>query len=160
MAEVYIEESIETQIPRLLEHFKIRPTVVVLNSIFVTLKNHGYKDVPRIQFPESGSNLLDKKTIDNYCEEIKEMISHEPDKEDTKKKNSSKEIHMFQESSMLPQNVYVSEKKDEEKLEENYVEDDVTTESESESENSVGSELEQEEGYEIYEENDSAEFSD
>ena len=156
MAEVETED-LETQISRLLEHLKIKPTVVVLNTIFIILKNFDYKDVPRIQFTERG--ILDKNTIDNYCKEIEELIKTEPDKEDTKKKSSSKEIYMFQESAMLPQNVYVSEKGDDEKLEEDYVEDNVSTSSESE--NSVGSELEeQEEGYEIYEENDSDEFSD
>lgn len=61
---------------------------------------------------------------------------------------------------MLPHNVYVSEKGDEEKLEDNYVEDDVT--SASESENSMNSELEeQEEGYEIdMYDDDESEFSE
>ena len=154
-------EDLEIQITRLLEHFKIRPTVIVLNTIFITLKNYGYKEIPRIHFPESGSNILDKKTILNYCKEIMDLIENDPDDDDDdpKKKGSSKEIHIFQESTTLPQNVYVSEKGDEEKLEDIYVEDNVTTASETE--NSVGSELEQEEeGYEIYEENDSEEFSD
>lgn len=151
-------ENVKIQIYRLLEHLKIRPTTVVLNTIFITLKNCGYKDIPRIQFPESGSNILDKNVILDYCQEITKLIDTEPESEETKKKNSIKEIYMFQESSMLPQNVYVSEKGDDEKLEENYIDDDVT--STSETENSVGSEIEDhEEGYEIYEE-DSGDFSE
>jgi hypothetical protein len=151
------EEDLDVQISRLLEHFKIKPSVVVLNTIFIALKNYGYKDIPRLQFDIS--NILSKETILNYCKEIKELIENEPEKEDQKKKSSSKDIHIFQESTMLPQNVYVSEKGDEEKLEDIYIEDNVTTATESE--NSADSELEQEEeGYEIYEENDSEEFSE
>jgi hypothetical protein len=145
------------EITRLLEHAKIRPTNIIFNTVFIILKNYGYKDIPRIQFPESGTNVIEKYVITDYCKKIINMLEYEPDDEDAKKKNSSKEIHMFQESSMLPQNVYVSEKKDEEKLEEHYANDDVTTASESE--NSAGSELE-EEGYEIYEANDSDGFSE
>jgi hypothetical protein len=149
--------DIQIQITRLLEHLKIRPTYIVLNTIYVTLKNFGYKEIPKIQYSENNSNIIDKKIIENYCEQIKSLIKLDPIIEDTKKKNSSKEVHMFQESSMLPQNVYVSEKGDEEKLEDHYIDDDGT--SISESENSLNSDLdEQEEGYEIYEDDD-AEFS-
>lgn len=151
--------DLEVQITRLLEHFKIRPTVVVMNTIYITLKNHGYKDIPNVQFTEPGSNILDRKTILKYCNEIEMLIKNDPDKEISKKKNFSKEIHIFPESSVLPQNVYVSEKGDEEKLEDYYVEEAITTASETE--DSVISELEeQEEGYEIYEEDDSDEFSE
>jgi hypothetical protein len=147
-------DNLTIEISRLLEHLKIKPTYVVLNTIYVTLKNYGYRDIPRIHFSET----IDKKVIVDYCSEIEEIIQTEPDSEE-KKKSSSKEIHMFQESSMLPQNVYVSEKGDEEKLEDNYIEEDVT--SASESENSAGSEIEeQEEGYDVYEENEDEEFSD
>jgi hypothetical protein len=156
-------EDLKVQISRLLEHIKIRPTHVVLNTVYITLKNYGYRDIPRIQYPESvgviGSNVIDRKIILNYCKEIEKLVETDPENEDSRKKNSTKEIHIFQESTMLPQNVYVSEKGDEEKVEDNYVEEDVTTASETE--NSANSELEeQEEGYEIYEENDSEEFSD
>ena len=153
-------EDISIRVSRLLEHFKIRPTHVVANTIYVILKNYGYKDIPTIQFMESGSNLLTKNVVCKYCKDIEELIAYEPDIEDTKKKASSKEVFIFQESNMLPHNVYVSEKGDEEKLEDNYVEDDVT--SASESENSMNSELEeQEEGYEIdMYDDDESEFSE
>ncbi len=142
------------EISRLLEHFKIKPTYVVLNTIYITLKNYGYRDIPRIQLTD---NVIDKNIILNYCNEIEELIQTKPDAEE-KKKNTSKEVHMFQESSMLPQNVYVSEKGDDEKQEDNYIDGDVT--SVSESENSAGSELEdQEEGYNVYEEDEDEEFS-
>jgi hypothetical protein len=158
MCEIEIED-ISVQIQRLIEHFKIRPTYVVLNTIYISLKNYGYRDIPRIQYSEINANIIDKKIIDEYCREILELIEYEPENEDTKKKNSSKEVHMFQESSMLPQNVYVSEKGDEEKIEDNYINEDIT--SASETENSVNSDIdEQEDGYEIYEDNDSGEFSD
>lgn len=172
MTEVMTEETgnvqIKVQITRLLEHLKIRPTTIVLNTIYITLKNYGYKDIPKIQFTEtqfsgslseSGHTIsLDRKMISKYCEEIKELIKYEPEKDEHKKKSSSKEVHIFPESTMLPQNVYVSQKGDEEKLEDNYVDEDITTASETE--DSIISELEeQEEGYE-YEENDDSEFSD
>lgn len=150
----------ETQIIRLTEHFKIRPTYIVLNTLYALLKNKGYKDIPKLQFIESSSNLLDKNSIIKFCEEIKNIIKNEADKEDNKKKNS-KEIYMFRESSLLPQNVYVSEKRDDDKLEDNYTEDNIT--SSSESENSVLSEIEeeQEQGYDIdVYDNDSDEFSE
>jgi len=168
MANNQIEEELEIEelankITRMLEHIKIRPTYILLNTVYIILKNYGYKDIPRLIFSEFvpnaiGSNILEQNAIFKYCKDIEELIKKNPnpDQED-KKKNISKEIHMFKESSMLPQNVYVSEKGDEEKFEDNYIEEDVT--SETESENSLGSELEQEEeGYEIYEENDE-EFS-
>lgn len=144
-----MNENLSIQINRFIEHFKIRPTYTIQNNIFISLKNHGYKDIPKL---ENTSNTVDKKSIDEYCKKIKNLIETEPDIEDPKKKNTSKEVYMFQESSMLPQNVYVSEKKDEEKLEETYI-DDIT--SVSESENSAISEIEEEEGYEIFENNDS-----
>ncbi len=146
------------EVSRMLEHLKIKPTYAVLNMIYISLKNYGYQDIPRIQFLEL-TNIIDKKMIIDYCKEIEELIKTEPMHEE-KKKNFSKEVHMFQESSMLPQNVYVSEKRDEEKLEDNYVEGDIT--SASESENSVGSEIDdQEEGYGMeFFDGDDSEFSE
>lgn len=151
-------EDISNRVSRLLEHFKIRPTYVVANTIYVALKNQGYKDIPTLPLEES--NILTKGVICKYCREIEELLRTEPDIEDTKKKTSSKEVFIFQESNMLPHNVYVSEKGDEEKLEDNYIEDDVT--SASESENSANSDLEeQEEGYEmeVYDD-DESQFSE
>lgn len=150
-------EDILIRIPRLLEHLKIRPTCTVLNMIYIILKNHGYKNIPTIQYSES-ENYITKKIINTYCNDIENIIKNKPVIEDQKKK-TSKEVYMFQESNMLPQNVYVSEKGEEEKLEENYLDDDVTDTSESE--NSVNSEIEeQEEGYEIYDDDDSGDFSE
>ncbi len=149
-------DELTTDVSRLLEHLKIKPTYTTLNTIYITLKNHGYQDIPKVRFYDLCT--IDKKIITNYCKEIEELIETEPDLEE-RKKNSSKEVHMFQESSMLPQNVYVSEKGDEEKLEDDYIDENVT--SATESENSAGSEQEeQEEGYDVYEENNEEEYSD
>jgi len=150
-------EDLELEISRLLAHLKIRPTFVVLNTIYIALKNYGYKEIPRIQLSEHESNILDQKIIMNYCIEINKMMEFEPESEE-RKKNSLKEVYMFQESSMLPQNVYVSEKGDEDKIEDNYTEDEITDTSESE--NSINSEQEQEEEGYFYEENDSDQFSE
>ncbi len=146
-------ENILTKINRMIEHFKIRPTHIILNTIYITLKNYGYVDIPRIKYSES--NIVDKQIINKYCKEIMFLIKSEPENKVGSKKNYSKEIHVFKESCMLPQNVYVSEKTDEEKLDETYIDNDIT--SISESENSINSDPE-EEGYEIYEE-DSDQFS-
>jgi len=152
------DQDLTDQISRLLEHFKIRPTYITLNTVYMVLKNHGYRNIPRIHFSETSQNVVDAGAVREYCKSIETLVKLGPIPEDPKKKNSSKEVHMFQESSMLPQNVYVSEKRDEEKLEDNYVEDGVS--SVSGSETSVNSEAEdQEEGYVIYEDDDSDQFS-
>ena len=69
---------------------------------------------------------------------------------------------MFEESSFLPKNVYVSEKDNEEKLEDNYNIDDVTSASESEKSESEKEEeeIQEEEGYEFYKEEENDSFSD
>jgi hypothetical protein len=151
------EIDITVKIIRLLEHFKIRPTYVVLNTVYITLKNYGYKDIPTIQI--EGSNILTRDAISKYCQDVLDLIKTKPELEDGKKKFSAKEMFIFPESNMLPHNVYVSEKRDDE-IEDNYIEDDVS--SGSETENSANSEIEeQEEGYEIdVYEDDQSEFSE
>lgn len=165
----------------LLEHFKIKPTYVVLNTIHIILKNNGYRDIPKVQFLEPNGSVC-KNSIDDYCCEIEKLINSghnsghnsgsksgsksghnsgsktgsKPGSKIEDKRKNYKEIHMFQESSMLPQNVYISEKKDEEKMEDDYVEEDITSSSESENSVDTGPE----EGYDIYEENEEDEFSE
>jgi hypothetical protein len=141
-------------ITNLLEHFKVRPSYASVNTIYAILKGNGYKNIPKL---ETSDNIVTNESIKNYCNQIEKLMNTEIIQED-KKKNVSKEVYIFPESSMLPKNVYIFEKTDEEKLEDNYVEDDLT--SLSESENSINSEIEeQEEGYQIYED-DSDQFSE
>jgi len=151
-------DKLSIEINRLLLHLKTKPTHFILNTIYIILKNNGYNDIPRLHLFDC--NFIDRKVILNYCKEIEYIIQKGSEVEERKKNSTTKEIYMFPESSMLPQNVYVSEKKDEEKLEENYIEEDIS--SESESENSAGSEFEyQEEGYDVeFYDGEESEFSE
>lgn len=150
-------ENIKEQICPLLEHLKIRPTYLVLNIIHIILKNKGYKDIPKIKYIDK--NIITLENINNYCEDVMRILKDDPIKEEIKKKNYTKEVHIYKEATLLPRNIYISEKKEEDKIEEDYTDNDIT--SESESENSLCSDIDkQEEGYEIYEDDDSEDFSE
>lgn len=148
-----------------LEHFKIRPTNVILNTIYISLKNEGYKNIPSIKF--IGAGLVTKETIDNYCQEIENLIKKEPEKEiEVRKYQSSKDIHTFKESAFLPKNVYVQENDDDIDIE--GLDDDIDIEGlDDESEETTSTVYDVSsvysdqdlgnEGYEIY---DSDEFSE
>jgi len=137
-----------SEINKLLEHFKIRPTYTVMNTIYIILKNNGYKDIPRISV---SSNILDKQMILNYCEHVQKIILEDPNDDNIHKKKSSKDLYIFQESTLLPQNVYVSGKaREDENLEDNIGDNDPPESTESESEKTSI----EEDGYDIYEDED------
>ncbi len=148
-------------IKRLIEHFKLRPTFTSLNTIYIILKGLGYKDAPKIQYKDRCPYTLDKDTVNSYCDSVEKMICEIPQVEEIRKKNIVKEVHMFPESALLPKNVYVSEKNEDEKLEDHYVDEGSVTDS-SESGESAESEIEDiDDGYEIYDAyKDEDEFSD
>ena len=146
---------------RKLVHIKVRPTYANINNLSVCLKNLGYQDIPKIQSESCNNWNINREAILNFCEKIEEIIKHEPYVCDRKKNHTSKEVFMFQESSLLPKNVYVSEKDNEEKLEDNFIDNDISSISESESENSEKEDQpDEEEGYEFYAEVSEDEFSD
>lgn len=144
-------------IGRLIEHFKVKPTYLTVNHIHIILKNNGFKNIPHVDFTRD--NFINTENINKYCSSIILLLNTELVIDDHRRK-TYKGSFIFDESSMLPQNVYYSEKNDEDKVEDNYLdEDDIT--SMSESEKSVNSEAgeKEEEGYEIYDD-DSDKFSE
>ena len=150
--------STEECILRKLVHIQIRPTYTVINNLTMLLKTLGYQDIPKLQTQDYYS--VPKENIHAWCNLIKDLITYEPDGPVKKNTHTSKEVFMFQELSLLPKNVYVSEKDAEEhNVEDNFNADDIS--SVSESENSENSEKEEhEEGYEFYSEDEEDEFSD
>jgi len=152
--------SIE-DIKRKLVHIQIRPTYENINSLSIILKNLGYQNIPKIQSEQyKNYYTITKDQLENFCNKINDIILYEPDDLKSCKKNNFKEVFMFKESTLLPKNVYVSEKDNEEKIEDQYL-DDVTSISESEnSENSDKDELPEEEGYELYSEVSDEDYSD
>jgi hypothetical protein len=162
------DQTMRNDLDKLLEHFKIKPTYMTLHTIYMILKNNGYKDIPKMH--KNNSNNIEKPEIEKFVNNIRTLLDRTSldtktkkngfEEKESKKKSLTKEVYMFPESALLPKNVYVSEKGDDEKLEDNYVDDDDVT-SLSESENSLGSEIdEHEDGYEIYDEEDDADFSE
>jgi hypothetical protein len=151
-------DTVTHLVNRKLVHIKVRPTYANINNLLVYLKNLGYQDIPKIH---SENCYINKEAINTFCDKIQEIIKYEPNSCDKKKNHTSKEVFMFQESSLLPKNVYVSEKDNEEKLEDNFVDNDISSVSESEnSENSEKEDHPEEEGYEFYAEVSEDEFSE
>jgi hypothetical protein len=143
-----------TDIDRLLEHFRIRPTYEVADLIYAILKRDGYRDrdiptVPVSNVP-SQSPQLTNKDIGDYYRSIKELLKTTPIPEE--KKKNSKETFVYEESSMLPSNVYLIEEANSDKEENDDI--DMSVISSSESDESVLSDV-PEEIYEGYELNDS-----
>lgn len=146
-------------IRRKLIHIKARPTYETINNLSLLLKNLGYQNIPKLSVRES---YISKNDIDSFCNQIEYIITNEQsDPKGIRRNHLSKEIFMFRESSLLPKNVYVSEKDNEEKLEDNYMEDDICSEKSSSniSENSEIEEV-QEEGYTFYDEVSEDSFSE
>lgn len=157
-----MDQNKTEEVNRLLEHFKTKPTHVVLDNIYVMLKNNGYTNIPLIEFIETNDsnivvpNVLNNDSIEKYCNTIRQYITNfRPEQED--KRKSSKEVYVFPESNMLPKGVYLFEKKEEEKTDDNYIDNDI--ELSSESENSV-SEIEEQEGYDFVDDDDDDDFSE
>lgn len=154
-----MDDHAKKEIEQLLEYIRIKPTIVSLNTLYIMLKNYGYPPhtIPRLPLSDKPV-IISKEQLENYIHKIIILINSRP-KEEERKKNSSKDIYIFPESSMLPQNVYVSENKCEDE-EEGDIDENLLNNSESE--NSVNSELEDQEledqEYEDYE--DDGEFSD
>lgn len=143
-----------TDIDRLLEHFRIRPTYEASDLIYAILRRDGYRDrdIPTVPLPTSSSQSpqLTNGDINEYYESIKELLKTTPIP-DEKKKNS-KETFVYEESGMLPSNVYLIEETNSDKEENDDV--DMIVISSSESDESVLSDV-PEEIYEGYELNDS-----
>jgi hypothetical protein len=140
----------EFDMERLLEHFKIRPTLITLNTIHMKLKNAVYKDIPKIKI--ASNNILTKQVILDYCKQINDLISNKPSISlPIEKHKNTNQVHMFTESSLLPKNVYVGEKQDDDY--------DVDIQSVPESEHSNSDEELVDDGGYVYDE-DSEEFSD
>jgi len=151
-----MNDNIEECIRRKLIHIQIKPTYMTINNLLMMLKNLGYQNIPKLQTHDY--YCVSKETISKWSNQILELIEYEPDTLKKVNVHTSKEIFMFQESSLLPKNVYVSEKdNDDQNLEDNF-NDDIS--SISESENSESEKEEHEEGYAFYSEDDAEEFSD
>lgn len=149
--------DLHTTVGRLVAHFKIKPTYLTANHIYIVLKNNGFRNIPRVEYTHD--NFIDTNNVNKYCSSIISLLDTKMVIDEGRRK-TYKGSFIFGESSMLPQNVYFSEKNDDDKIEDNYLDDDDIT-SLSESEKSVNSEVgeKEEEGYEVYD-NDSDQFSE
>ena len=142
-------------IERKLIHIKLRPTYTNINYVCILLKQNGYTDIPKLIIQEN--NTID---VIDFCNKVKNIISKPPTMHYPSPKNNKKNtMFMFQESSLLPKNVYVSEKDEEDKLDEKYIQNEASSISESEISENSDKEV-YEEGYELYESGDDSEWSE
>lgn len=144
-------------IRRKLVHIQIKPTYTNINNVTMLIKNLDSEFCFKI--PENPF-LINRETIAHFCEEVEKIIANKNNVViSSKKKNNIKEIFMFPESALLPNNVYVSEKDNDEIIQDNFIEQDLESITSSENDISEKEEI-VEEGYEYYSEDSGAEFSD
>jgi len=147
-------------IMRKLNHIKERPNSTNINCLYIILKLRGFKSLPRFPVGNPIRTNISQETLDLFINQVLQLLSKPENATINPIKSFPKrEIYMFQESSLLPKNVYVSERDNDENLEEMFIEGDITSSSESEK-SGIASDVEAEEGYEFHEVNDEEDFSD
>lgn len=167
MAELITKENYVNFISRLLEHFRERPSRYVLSSIHTTLNSYGYTNIPTVKFLDSDNSILNKEEVDSYCNDILTIINKNNNKFDKlpQKKKNKEMLYIFPESHYLPKNVYVVDKNDEDNIDDNeqYDEDVSGSDSEEQLESEVDDievDVDVDDGYEIYDSDDSGDFSE
>lgn len=149
-------DNFDDCVRRKLIHIKNRPTYTTINNLIFLLKNLGYQNIPKLQ-TQNYFNISDE-VLTTWSNQILELIEYEPDGIKKINNHTSKEIFMFPESNLLPKNVYLSEKDNEDLNPDDNFLDDISSISESEHSGSDKEEHE-EEGYAVYEEESDEEWS-
>jgi len=149
-----MKELVILDIKKKLEHIKIRPTYYNINTVYILLKQHNFQNIPKISsFYTVNNNTID---VQKYCDKILEIINCDIFT-DVPKPTKKTGVYMFQESSLLPKNVYLVENSEEKEIDDIIL--DSSSLSDSESDNMSEKET-FEEGYELYESGNDDDFSD
>lgn len=133
------------EIDRKIVHVRIRPTYTNINHLIMLAKNAGVKDVPKLE-------STTKESITIFCNRMANVMHNNVFTKSHLTHSYTKNVYKFEESNLLPGNVYI-EKNNDHSLDD--IEEETAT---VYTETSEVSEVE--EGYELYEEDEEVEFSD
>lgn len=143
-------------------HIKARPTLFNINSLIISLKKMNYEKIPKLE-----SN--NKESILYFCDEIIKTLKNPTNNHTNYAGHINHTYHtVFNEKKYLPSVKTQNNIKNEDNNDDGYevdIEEDSDSEAEEKSNpDEVKSEVEIEElddiGYEIYEEDENADFSD
>lgn len=155
----------ESSVQRKIVHIKARPTYSNVNNLIMLLKKLDLKGqkVPKLE-------ALNSEGIAHFCEEVQRVFSQVGFEPKSKKITTISDFYRFEEAKLLP--MFSKEASSREDVETNETDseteidsDDSEAEAEADAadanaDSEAESEAEREAGYEFYEEDDEAEFSD
>ena len=146
----------ESLVQRKITHVKARPTYTNINNLYILVKN--LENPGNIEIPKLDNTSVEG--IEYFCQQIEKFLTINKTMKNVVQLRKQESFYTFEESLKLPQ--IHQPKNTTTKIEEEEEEDlDDEISGSDEDENSENSEIDQEDGYELYEEDDDeAEFSD